>query len=300
MIRQGLLVGLSAVLLAACSHTTSRPTAGGGIAATSPSMPAPADTRRGAYYLDDGPGDAPPDLSAIPDAQPVAEPLHRFANNPYSVLGKDYQPLRQVRAFRETGVASWYGRKFHGQKTSSGEAYDMYAMTAAHPTLPIPSYARISANGRSVVVRINDRGPFLHNRIIDLSYTAAWKLGIANQGSGPVVVESILPGTNPPPPVAAETDPIARFAEGVPPPAISPSERGIFLQLGAFGSADNAEALRSRLARNLGPLAERLTIREGENLYRVQLGPWPDLPEARRAADQVASLLEFRPAVVQR
>ena len=155
-------------------------------------------SEKGAYYKDDGPGaNPPPDLAAIPDALPRAEPLHRFANRPYQVFGKDYVPLTRVAPFRETGTASWYGRRYHGSATSSGEKYDMYAMTAAHPTLPIPSYARITslANGRSVVVRVNDRGPFHTDRIIDLSYTAAWKLGYVGAGSARVEVEAILPGS---------------------------------------------------------------------------------------------------------
>ena len=159
----------------------------------------------GGYYLDDGPGDNPPeDLEAVPDAQPRREPLHRFANRPYSVLGRDYEPLRPGAPYRATGVASWYGRKFHGQKTSTGETYDMYAMTAAHPTLSIPSYVRVTnpANGRSVVVRVNDRGPFLHNRVIDLSYAAAWKLGYVGSGSTQVIVESVVPGRDSAPPAA--------------------------------------------------------------------------------------------------
>ena len=127
---------------------------------------------------------------------PRAEPLHRFANRPYTVLGRDYVPATSLRPYRERGVASWYGRKFHGQKTSTGEIYDMYAMTAAHPTLPLPSYARVTnpATGVSVVVRVNDRGPFLHGRVIDLSFAAAHKLGIAQRGSGEVEVEAVLPG----------------------------------------------------------------------------------------------------------
>ena len=147
--------------------------------------------RPGGYYLDDGPGaNPPPNLDAIPDAVPRLEPLHRFANRPYSVLGRDYVPATELRPYRERGTASWYGRKFHAQKTSIGEPYDMYAMTAAHPTLPLPSYARVTnlANGRSVVVRVNDRGPFLHGRVIDLSYTAAARLGYVNQGSAQVEV----------------------------------------------------------------------------------------------------------------
>lgn len=137
----------------------------------------------------------PPNLAAIPDAVPRVEPLHRFANRPYQVFGKDYVPAATLAPFRQTGVGSWYGRRYHGAPTSSGERYDMYAMTAAHPTLPIPSYARVTnlANGRSVVVRINDRGPFHSERIIDLSYTAAWKLGYVDAGSARLEVESLLP-----------------------------------------------------------------------------------------------------------
>ena len=150
----------------------------------------------GGYYKDDGPGANPPsNLASIPDAQPRNEPLHKFANRPYEVFGKRYVPLASVQAFTQRGVASWYGKKFHGQKTSSGETYDMYKMTAAHPTLPIPSYVRVThvGNGRSVVVRVNDRGPFHGGRIIDLSYVAAYKLGYIGAGSAQVQVEAIVP-----------------------------------------------------------------------------------------------------------
>lgn len=150
----------------------------------------------GGYYKDDGPGDAlPENLAATPNAVPRFEPLHRFANNPYTALGRDYVPMRELTPYRATGVASWYGRRYHGKKTSSGEPYDMYGMTAAHPTLPIPSYVRVThaTNGRSVVVRVNDRGPFHEDRLIDLSYTAAWKLGLLEKGSARVEVEAVLP-----------------------------------------------------------------------------------------------------------
>jgi rare lipoprotein A len=152
--------------------------------------------KKGGYYKDDGPHERPPaGLDAVADATPCAEPLHRYANRPYSVFGKDYLPLSAVQPFRQRGMASWYGKRFHGQNTSSGEPYDMYSMTAAHPTLPIPSYARVTnlANGRSVVVRINDRGPFHAGRVIDLSYVAAYKLGYIAAGSAQVEVEAIVP-----------------------------------------------------------------------------------------------------------
>ena len=171
-----LLVFSFAVLLAACSSTPPR---GGG------------------YYKDDGPDANPPaNLASIPDAVPRAEPLHKYANRPYEVFGKKYVPLASVQPFSQRGTASWYGKKFHGQKTSSGETYDMYKMTAAHPTLPIPSYVRVThvGNGKSVVVRVNDRGPFHGGRIIDLSYVAAYKLGYVGAGSAQVQVEAVVPG----------------------------------------------------------------------------------------------------------
>jgi rare lipoprotein A len=127
---------------------------------------------------------------------PRVEPLHKYANRPYTALGRDYVPMTSLQPFRQRGLASWYGKRYHGQKTSSVEVYDMYAMSAAHPTLPIPSYARVTnlANGRSVVVRINDRGPFRSARIIDVSYVAAHKLGFIQAGQAQVEVEAILPG----------------------------------------------------------------------------------------------------------
>jgi len=151
----------------------------------------------GGYYKGDGPGGPPPvNLDKIADARPRAEPLNRGANEPYTALGRKYVPYRSVAPYRARGIATWYGRKFHGKSTASGERYDMYAMTAAHTILPIPSYARVTnlANGRSVVVRINDRGPFHADRIIDLSYAAAYKLGYVNAGSARVEVEAVPPG----------------------------------------------------------------------------------------------------------
>lgn len=151
----------------------------------------------GGYYKDDGPHERPPaNLDRVADAVPRSEPLHKFANRPYKALGKQYVPMTSLQPFRQRGLASWYGKRYHGQKTSSGEVYDMYQMTAAHPTLPIPSYARVTStkNGKSVVVRINDRGPFRSGRVIDLSYVAAHKLGYIQAGEAMVEVESIVPG----------------------------------------------------------------------------------------------------------
>jgi rare lipoprotein A len=268
----------------------------------------PAIKYSGGFYKDDGPGDKPPqDIDAIPDAVPKVEPLHRFANNPYSVLGHDYVPLRDGKPYKARGIGSWYGRKFHGQKTSSGEPYDMYGMTAAHPTLPIPSYVRVSnpGNGKSVIVRVNDRGPFHSGRLIDLSWTAAYKLGYIGEGSTLVEVERLLPGQTlaaAPAPSPSEEDPIARMAvtEAEQPLPQVQDGRGHFLQLGAFGSRDNAEALKLRLARELGNLAEKLVIQSAGKLFRVQLGPWPDAAAAQLAGGRLRESFGMAPVVVQR
>ena len=151
----------------------------------------------GGYYKDDGPPAQPPaNLDRVADAVPRAEPLHKYANRPYTAFGREYVPMTSLQPFRQRGPASWYGKRYHGSKTSSGEIYDMYAMTAAHPTLPIPSYVRVTnvANGRSVVVRINDRGPFRSARVIDVSYAAAHRLGFVQAGQAQVDIEAIVPG----------------------------------------------------------------------------------------------------------
>jgi len=254
------------LLLAACGGQPARPDVAEG----------------GGYYEDDGPADAGRvDLAAVPDAVVRDEPLHRFANRPYKVMGRSYTPQKSRRPFRQRGVASWYGRKFHGKRTANGETYDMFAMTAAHPTLPLPSFARVTRvdSGESVVVRVNDRGPFLRERIIDLSYAAAWRLGIVRAGSGEVIVETILPG--------ATQTPVA--ASSPPPPAVAapPPGGGYYLQLGAFGERSNAEARRDVLARKLGEWGERLIIRLAAGLYRLQLGPWPDADTARNIARNI-------------
>lgn len=192
------------LLLAGCGSMQPQPVAHDNSVATPvasvkktplPALP-PAGSGRGGYYQDDGPGEQTPDnLLATPDAEPKIEPYASRGNKPYKVFGKTYVPILDERPFKQRGIGSWYGKKFHGQKTSSGEPYNMYQMTAAHPTLPIPSYARVTnlANGKQVIVRINDRGPFHAGRIIDLSYTAALKLGYLARGSSELEVERLLP-----------------------------------------------------------------------------------------------------------
>jgi rare lipoprotein A len=155
-----------------------------------------SSSRKGGYYKDDGPGANPPaNLDRVPDAVPKIEPLARGPNRPYTALGQSFTPDTSGRPYRVQGRASWYGRKFHGKPTSNGERYDMYAMTAAHPTLPIPSYVRVTrvSTGKTVVLRVNDRGPFLRGRVIDLSYVAAYQLGVIATGSAEVIVERIMP-----------------------------------------------------------------------------------------------------------
>ena len=317
---------LLALLLAACGSQPPRPVTERSTGSTAVS-PAPSSDglktfpsdkkppvvtkRGGGFYKDDGPGDNPPDnIDAIPDAVPRAEPLHRFANKPYSVLGQNYVPLAANAPYKATGIASWYGRKFHGQKTSSGEAYDMYGMTAAHPTLPIPSYVRVTnpGNGKSVILRVNDRGPFHADRLIDLSWTAAYKLGYLDKGSTQVEVEKLLPGQETTAATAVvlatpEADPIARIAAPQPTAAPLPEVSragGHYVQLGAFSNRENAEVLRAHLARELGDLGDKLVIDAAGSVFRVQLGPWPDLLAARRAGDQVRESLGLGSVVVRR
>lgn len=237
----------------------------------------------GGYYLDDGPeANPPPNLDAVPDAVPRNEPLHRFANRTYAVLGNSYTPQTERRAHSQEGLASWYGRRFHGRKTASGEKYDMYAMTAAHPTLPIPSYARITAldNGKSVVVRINDRGPFHSSRIIDLSYTAAHKLGYLRRGSTRVRVESL--------------DPAAYDTQGA---AIG---QGIYLQVGAFSNADNAQQLLDRLTRTLELDADRTRVVLNSSLHRVQVGPYSSEETAHGDRERLRERLALNAVMVRR
>jgi rare lipoprotein A len=281
-----LLPFAAAVLVACGSAPVKEPSAEPAPAA----RPAPAPSSK--YYKDDGPGDgAPANVDALPDAIPRMEPLHRFANRPYTVLGRDYVPATSLRPYRERGIASWYGRKFHGEKTSTGETYDMYAMTAAHPTLPLPSYARVTnvVTGKSVVVRVNDRGPFLHGRVIDLSYAAAAKLGIAQRGSGAVDVEAILPAGTP---TFASAVPLAPVgtpragASGAPVP-ITSAEGGFVVQLGAFASYANAQAFLAHLANQIAPIGVEPNVRQVNGLFRVFIGPYPAREDAKVTADRL-------------
>src|SRR5690554_2975175 len=183
---------LLTALLAGCAGKSQAPAASGG-GATPVSATLPASGERYARSGDAYPVN-PPDVSEIPDAVPRVEPLSRGGNRPvYEVWGKSYQVLPEARGYTQQGNASWYGEKFHGYATSNGEIYDMYKMTAAHRSLPLPSFVRVTSldNGRSVIVRVNDRGPFHNDREIDLSYAAAARLDILDSGTGRVKVEAI-------------------------------------------------------------------------------------------------------------
>ncbi|MDO9073639.1 MAG: septal ring lytic transglycosylase RlpA family protein [Rubrivivax sp.] len=253
----------------------------------------------------DGPPARPPaGLEQVPDAVPRVEPLRIGGpNKPYEVLGQRYAPHTSDVPLQENGLASWYGTKFHGQPTSSGEPYDMYGMTAAHKTMPIPSYARVRnpANGREVVVRINDRGPFAAGRVIDLSYTAALKLGVL-RGVTPVQVQrltfdDIRSGRWRSPRDAAAMP--APLTTPVPqPPAVAvaalsgddlapgdAATSGYWLQLGAFRTRDAALRLQLRLRDEGDASLAAVAVFEGDGWFRVQAGPYATRAQAQQAAD---------------
>lgn len=287
--------------------------------ASGPKSPAPLPGR-------DGPAaEIPADLARVPDAEPRVEPIRSGGpNKPYEVLGRSYTPLARDVPLREKGLASWYGRKFHGRKTASGEIYDMHAMTAAHKTMPLPSYARVRnpANGREIIVRVNDRGPFVAGRIIDLSYTAALKLDLL-RGVAPVEVErlrfdEIRSGAwrrdGPPRPVEPapaevavappaielpRTPDTAEAGDGGP-PAATPPARGFWVQLGAFRERGGAEDFQQRVAVELDWLAPRMAVFSDAPLFRLQAGPYASRDEAQGAAQRVREALQLVPVIVER
>ena len=286
----------------------------------------------------DGPAAAiPPDLVRTPDAEPKVEPIRPGGpNKPYEVLGRNYTPETRDVPVREKGLASWYGRQFHGRKTASGEIYNMHAMTAAHKTMPLPSYARVRnpANGREVIVRINDRGPFVAGRIIDLSYTAALKLDLL-RGVGAVEVErityedirtgawrrdaapspaaplelplpttevAVLPAESVKPAVSVEATASAPapVADGQPSRALTAGARGFWVQLGACRERSGAERFQQRVATELDWLAPLLAVFSEAPLYRLQAGPYASRDEAQGAAQRVREALQLVPLLVER
>lgn len=253
----------------------------------------------------DGPGaNPPPNLVRVPDAVPRIEPLRVGGpNKPYVIAGRRHVPMTDDRPLAERGGASWYGRKFHGRATSSGEPYDMYGMSAAHRTMPIPSFARVRnpANGREVIVRVNDRGPFVDGRVIDLSYTAALKLGVLG-GVATVEVERItheeirrgrwaaaLPPDDPAPGEADTTPAVATTADG-----------RFWLQLGAFRARDGAQVLRQRLQAEAAALLPAVEIADEAALFRVHGGPFASREQARAVAARLRALTGLDALVVER
>ncbi len=282
-------------LLSACS-TAPRPGPTG-----------PFDTQR-----DGPPADPPPDLATRPDPEPRVEPIRSGGpNKPYEVLGQRYTPLAADAAAAETGLASWYGRKFHGRPTASGEIYDMYASTAAHRTMPIPSYAlvRNPANGREVVVRVNDRGPFNAGRVIDLSYAAALKLDLL-RGVAPVEVrrlthDDIRSGRWRRETAVAEAPaPAMAIDDEVPPappaPAAASAANTYWVQLGAFRQRQSANDLRQQLARELVWLEPWLAIIDERSLFRLRAGPFATRSEAQGTAERIRAEAPLQPMVLQR
>lgn len=323
------------VALAGCSTTSLTPppaakSPSGSSATRSSTIPVlpPAGSGRGGYYKDDGPGDDIPEgLENLPDAEPRVEPYANRGNKPYVVFGKQYVPISDERPFKQRGRGSWYGKKFHGQKTSSGEPYDMYKMSAAHPTLPIPSYARVTnlSNGKQVIVRVNDRGPFHSSRVIDLSYTAALKLGYIGHGSAQLEVERLLPdeierinANRGAAPAISDATPVQMpsvesvalaapvMNNPLPPAEMNASQpaavvpAGFYLQFGAYSQMANAEAVRTRLAQDIGRNLPQLKVEPSNNLYRLYSGPFSSRDEAAAAAAQVQQSGLNKPFIVQR
>jgi len=276
-----------ALLLAACAGHKPRsdgsaPSRRDDRGSVPPSETSRSQAERYRQQHDDGPSAPPIDVSKLVEPTPKAEPPARYGNKPsYSVLGRTYQLLPDPRGYVERGIASWYGNKFHGYMTSSLEPYDMYQFSAAHKTLPLPTYARVTNldNGKSVVVRINDRGPFHENRLIDLSYAAAVKIGVWPKGTGLVEVRAIDPAhPDAPPPL---------------PPVLTAQSAAarIYLQLGAFGERANAERVAGEARR--GGIAQ-VDIQSagvnGRTVHRVRVGPLADVAAADALTPRIESL----------
>ena len=261
----------------------------------------------GGYYLDDGPGDHPPEnIDAIPDATPRVEPFNARANQPYIALDNKYTPMTSFYPYKERGIASWYGKRYHGKKTSIGEYYDMYSMTGAHTILPIPCYVRVTntENGKSVIVRINDRGPFKKDRLIDLSFAAAYKLRLSDKGSGPVEVELIDPrqfnALKKTPDVITEK---IKEKEVIPTQVKSEennTNEPLYIQAGAFKNEKNADLLLKQLTdmrlENTPPFKKQFS----EDLFHVVIGPFNSKDEANNIADLIKSKIKISIFIVSK
>jgi rare lipoprotein A len=244
----------------------------------------------GRPFIHDGAPSQPISIASIPNATPRVEPITRAGNPPtYRVLGKNYRLMQGNKGYSERGIASWYGTKFHGRKTSNGERYDMYAMTAAHKTLLIPAYLKVTnlKNNRSVIVRVNDRGPFHANRIIDLSYTAAAKLDILKTGTGFVEIETIDPSAS------------AHPKKPITPIKLAATEDEIYLQVGAFGEHANALKLSQQIHSGSGAKVRIQADNEKQNaIYRVQVGPLNSAADVDQITQKLLQFGITRPHLV--
>lgn len=261
----------------------------------------------GGYYLDDGPGDHPPEnIDAIPDATPKVEPFNARANQPYMALDNKYTPMTSFYPYKERGIASWYGKRYHGKKTSIGEYYDMYSMTGAHTTLPIPCYVRVTntENGKSVIVRINDRGPFKKDRVIDLSFAAAYKLRLSDKGSGPVEVELIDPRQF----SALKKTPDV-ITEKIKEKEVIPKEikteeaianEPLYIQAGAFKNEKNADLLLKQLTDMKLENTPSFKKQFSEDLFHVVIGPFNSKDEANNIADLIKSKIKISIFIVSK
>jgi peptidoglycan lytic transglycosylase len=286
---------LTLILLGGCSHhPATRPTPPPSSTSVPPAH-APTSTQSGRYAQDrdSTPADIP-DISKIPEPVPKAEPPAQYGNkSPYSVLGETYRVLPSANGYVERGLASWYGNKFHGYMTSNFERYDMYAYTAASKTLPLPSYARVTnlENGHSVIVRVNDRGPFVQNRIIDLSYVAAVKIGVWPKGTAMVEVRGIDPAhpdRGAPEHNAEHNAEPTRNATAAPQKTPKPE---LYLQIGAFSDRANAERAAAKVkATHLGDVHVVEAQVDGKTVHRVRLGPLKDADEADRITPKLRAL----------
>ena len=319
----GVLVVLLAVALTACGGNKTKPSAPDApshAAPGTPQRPAPVTSARpdkpgeytaGGLYkpgvADGGPA-IPPDIGHLIEPEPTDEPPARYGNrSPYTVLGKNYHVMQDADDYVERGIASWYGAKFHGRATSSLEPYDMYQFSAAHKSLPLPTHARVTnlENGRSVVVRVNDRGPFHEDRLIDLSYAAAVKLGVHVNGTAPVEVRVLKPGrTAPPPPAAMPREQSWAAARSGTPvtrtptvqvtaraPAPAPVAGRVWLQVASFGEPANAQALVERLrAARIGDTDVQRAQVAGRTVYRVRIGPFASRERSQPASERLYGL----------
>jgi len=237
---------------------------------------------KGAYYLDDGPEEViPENLSSIPNAIPKKEPLNKFSNRPYKVFGKTYYPMTSLKPYTATGYATWYGKKYHGNKTSIGEVYDMYKMTAAHKTLPLPCYVKVTnlKNDKTVIVRVNDRGPFVKDRIIDLSYAAANRLEIIEKGSELVKVELI------------DLDKKVK---------VSKINKQIYIQAGLFSDEKNANNLINKI-KKLGTVKnENIKKIKNEDQFQVLIGPFKNNQKAKIKKDELSENFFINGFIVKR